>query len=240
MNGLCQIFVAWRLPTSLCERLANPLDSLPSSHRGDRSQNWGSGDLPSKGSAHSFDMTSDSVGCDVQCLGNSILHREIQPTCSSDLSFMFNMWALVSHYSLSNSRSLTHTCSVYLNQSWPLSGDVNVELHLLADGNHQHALRLHVEMLLASNSNLPWGENMQSLKRKSRRCSQTTFTFINLVDSFKGFSHISPLKQTSWFKVRWLLDGFLSQKVWRWKVYPSALLAFSPVNYQKTEQNTPM
>lgn len=44
--------------------------------------------------------------------------------------------------------------SVYLSLSRPLSGDINIELSLLTNRNDQHALGLHVEMLLTTNSNL--------------------------------------------------------------------------------------
>lgn len=52
--------------------------------------------------------------------------------------------------------------SVHLSKSRPLGGDVDVELRLLADGNDQHTLSLHVEVLLATHSNLSWGRQMQT------------------------------------------------------------------------------
>lgn len=55
--------------------------------------------------------------------------------------------------------------NTHLTKTRRLSGDVNVELLLLADGNNQHALSLHVEMLLAAQSNLSWGTKRKAFQR---------------------------------------------------------------------------
>lgn len=123
--------------------------------------------------------------------------------------------------------------NTHLTKTRRLGGDVNVELLLLADGNNQHALSLHVEMLLAAQSNLSWGTKRKAVptllfkewssplnisqhiyrfcKTNVLHVSSSSNTFINPINTFKGLGYISPLKHSQRLEERGLFDGLLSQ-----------------------------